>query len=146
MPTVIPNGGQGDITSAEVTAYGGGTLRGDRPRTTFDPAILGTTTPTGGDLSPEEVQVISNVEEKLDIIVQGWVDSGGSGGRQQAVAHEILRRAALVQGDLLSSVRQWAKPGRERALLEMFGVLTKAMVERDRLLLELRERLNDSPY
>ncbi len=31
-------------------------------------------------------------------------------------------------------------------MLEMFGVLTKAIVDRDRLLLELRERLNRSPY
>ncbi len=147
MPTVIPNGGPGDITSAEIAGYGTGSRLGDADiRTTFDPRIRGTTTPTTGDQTSSEVQVISNVEDKLDVIVTGWIDSGGPGGHQQAVAHEILRRAALLQGDLQTSVRQWAKPGRDRALLEMFGVLTKAVVDRDRLLLELRERLNASPF
>ncbi len=146
MPTVIPNGGPGDITSAEIAGYGPGKFGGVDPRTTFDPTIRGTTTPTTGDQTSSEVQVISDVEDKLDVIVTGWIDSGGPGGHQQAVAREILRRAALLQGDLQTSVRQWAKPGRDRALMEMFGVMTKAIVDRDRLLLELRERLNDSPY
>jgi hypothetical protein len=146
MPTVIPNGGPGDITSAEVSAYGPGTFGGTDPRTTFDPTIKGTTTPTTGGQTASEVQIVNQVENKLDVIVSGWIDSGGPGGHQQAAAREILRRAALLQGDLQASVRQWAKPGRDRALLEMFGVLTKALVDRDRLLLELRGRLNDSPY
>lgn len=149
MPTVIPNGGSNDITSAEVSGYYGGVLGAgpNRPTTTWDPAILsGDSSGGSGGQTSQEVQLVSSVEQKLDVIVQGWVDSGGPGGFQQAVAPEILRRAALLQGDLLASVRQWAKPGRERALSEMFGVFTKALVDRDRLLLELRERLNASPY
>lgn len=145
MPVVIPNGGSA-ITSTEIAAYGPGTFGGTLPTTTFDPRIKGTVTPTTGNQTASEVQVVNNVNDKLDVVVSGWIDSGGSGGRQQAVAREILRRAALLQGDLQLSVRQWAKPGRDRALMEMFGVMTKAVVDRDRLLLELRERLNSSPY
>lgn len=146
MPNVIPNGGTGDITSAEVGAYLGSKLGDADPRSTWDSTIRGTNTPTTGNQTTAEVQIVQEVEDKLDAIVQGWVDSGGPGGHQQAVSREVLRRAALMQGNLLQSVRQWAKPGRERAMLEMFGVLTKEIVDRDRLLLELRERLNASPY
>ena len=141
MPTVIPDSGN-DITSAELGGYSsavdvtGAWRSGDQSFVT-----LGT-----GSQTAQEAELQSNVEEKLDAIVEGWIDSGGPGGYQRAVSREILRRAALLQGDMLASVRQWAKPGRERALTEMFGVLTKAIVERDRLLLELRERLNASPY
>ncbi len=140
MPVVIPNGGTEDITSAELGAYGASVQPVGNPDT-----MAVTTSPTGNLRAPE-AQVVSRVEQKLDAIVQGWVDSGGPGGYQQAVSREVLRRAALMQGNLLASVRQWARPGRERAMLEMFGVLTKEIVNRDRLLLELRERLNASPY
>lgn len=140
MPIVIPNGGpSGSITSSELGGL-------SNPYTDYRDKTQTFSDPPSGDYTPSEVQLISNVEQKLDAIVEGWVDSGGPGGHQQAVAYEVLRRAALLQGDLLGSVRQWAKPGRERAMLEMFGVLTKAITDRDRLLLELRERLNASPY
>jgi hypothetical protein len=142
MPTAIPNGGTGDITSSELGAYSTAVDVSEAWRSgnqTF--ATIGT-----GSQTVQEAEVVSNVEEKLDAIVEGWIDSGGPGGYQRAVSREILRRAALLQGDLSASVRQWAKPGRERAMLEMFGVLTGAIMERDRLLLELRERLNASPY
>lgn len=137
MPIVIPDSGVGDITSAELGAYAGAVPVG-APDAQFPPGT--------GNLTASESQVVSNVEDKLDAIVEGWVDSGGPGGYQQAVSREVLRRAALMQGNMLASVRQWAKPGRERAMLEMFGVLTREIVDRDRLLLELRERLNASPY
>jgi len=139
VPVVIPNGGD-DITSSELAGYGGAVQPVGRPDTQTI-----STGPTG-DLTPAESSLVTNVERKLDAIVSGWVDSGGPGGFQRATSREILRRAALLQGDLNASVRQWAKPGRERALTEMFGVLTRAIVDRDRLLLELRERLNASPY
>lgn len=139
MPVVIENGGGGDVTSSEL----GGIAN---PYTDYLDKTQTFADPTTGNLTPQESQLISHVEQKLDVIAQGWIDSGGPGGHQQAVSREILRRAALLQGDLLLSVRQWARPGRERALIEMFGVLTKALVDRDRLLLELRERLNASPY
>jgi len=140
LPTVIPNGGGGDITSSEIIALVSGL------NLVWDNDTQEASSGGGGGQTQAETQLVSEVEAKLEAIATGWVDSGGSGGRQQAVAHEILRRAALLQGDLSGSVRQWAKPGRDRALMEMFGVLAKAIVDRDRLLLELRERLNDSPY
>lgn len=140
MPTVIPNGGGDDITGSEVLAHGAAT------RAFWNQYNQTFSEPGRGGMAPPEVQVVNAVEEKIDLIAQGWVDSGGPGGYQRAVSREILYRAALLQGDLASSVKQWARPGRERALLEMFSVLTKALVERDRLLLELRERLNVSPY
>ena len=140
MPVVIPNGGGDDITSTEISAYAGGSLAdyasGSQTFTEF---------PTG-DRMPQESKVISAVDAKLDAIAQGWIDSGGPGGLQRANSREVLLRSALLQGELISSVRQWSRPGRERALLEMFGVLVKALADRDRQLIELRERLNQSPY
>lgn len=143
MPVVIPNGGSDDITSAELGAYESSLALNDvwRPHDLTFPREIPT-----GNATPQENAVIDSVEEKLDAIAEGWIDSGGPGGYQRAVSREVLRRAALLQGDLSASVRHWAKPGRERAMLEMFGVLTRAIMERDRLLLELRERLNASPY
>lgn len=138
MPVAFPNGDNA-ITSAELGGL-------SNPYTDYNTGTQTFSDPPSGNRTPQEAQLIQRVEEKLDAVVQGWVDSGGPGGHQQAVAQEILRRAALLQGDLMASVRQWAKPGRERALLEMFGVMTAALVDRDRLLLELRERLNASPY
>jgi len=91
-------------------------------------------------------QVTAETNEKVAAISQGWQDSGGPGGNQQAVATEVATRAAQLQAELTRVVRQWAKPGRERALTEMLGVIAGAIAERDRLLLELRERLNASPY
>jgi hypothetical protein len=142
MPTVIPNGGSDDITSAELGGYSTAADVSEAWRSADQTFV----TLGSGSQTVQEAEIVSSVEEKLDAIVEGWIDSGGPGGYQRAVSREILRRAALLQGDLVSSVRQWAKPGRERAMLEMLGVLTKALVERDRLLLELRERLNNSPY
>lgn len=155
MPVVIGDGGGsvtsvggvitsigGGITSAELGGYYGGSIADYNEATqTFTPSAQGT-----GSFTPPEVALVATVEEKLEAIASGWVDSGGPGGHQAAVATEILRRVALLQGDLNRSVRQWAKPGRERALLEMMGVLVGAIHQRDRLLLELRERLNASPY
>lgn len=137
-PAMFPDGGGDDITSAELTAYVGGHATDYVPETqTFFPR-------GGGGQTPQEVEVIDHTEEKFDAIVTGWVDSGGPGGFQQAVSHEILRRAALLQGNVNRSVRHWAKPGRERALNEMLSVLVAAIADRDRLLLELRERMNAS--
>lgn len=142
---MIPNGGGGGITQGDLGAYVGDqvNLRANIPDF-WNPNSP--TPPTTGSVSPEQAQVISNVDQKLDAIVSGWVDSGGPGGYQQAVAHEILRRAALLQQNVNRSVRHWAKPGRERALAEMFSVLVQAVADRDRLLLELRERMNASPF
>src|SRR3990167_10745331 len=103
MPVVIPNGGVGDITGSELGGYVGGSLSDYHEGTqTFSDS------PTG-DLTPQEAQLVSSVEEKLDAIVQGWVDSGGPGGHQRAVSREILRRAAPLQGGKLKSVRHLNK-------------------------------------
>jgi hypothetical protein len=91
-------------------------------------------------------QVKKEVDTKLAEISAGWEDSGGTATHQKDVAPEVLARAAEIQSNLAATVRAWAKPGRERALMEMFGVFTAALADRDRLLLELRERLNVSPY
>jgi hypothetical protein len=141
MPIAIPNGtAAGAITTSELGGYGGAT------GATTNSSNQTTTVQPGGNQTPAEVALVSSVDDKLAAIVTGWVDSGGPGGHQAAVSQEILRRAAFLQGDMLASVRQWARPGRERALLEMMGVLSAAIISRDRLLLELRERLNQSPY
>lgn len=140
MPVVIPNGGGGDITSSELIALVSGL------DLLVNNQTQEITSGGGGAQTQSETQLVNSVESKLQEIAVGWVDSGGPGGHQRAVAHEVMRRAALLQGDLSKSVRQWAKPGRDRALMEMFGVLVKAVADRDRLLLELRERLNASPY
>jgi hypothetical protein len=58
----------------------------------------------------------------------------------------LLKRTAEMQRQLTKTIRQYARPGRERALLEMFSVVTAGVANRDLLLLELRERLNNSPY
>ena len=128
MPIAIPNGSGDAITSAELTSYA---------------SVIH---PFQGDLTAQQQQVRDDLEGRVTEIAQGWTDSGGPGGHQTDVALEVLERAALLQGDLAKTIRQWAKPGRERALMEMFGLLTKALVERDRLLLELRNRLNDTQY
>jgi hypothetical protein len=129
MPIVLANGGGSKITSSEITAYAAATKAA-----------------TTAQQTSEEQAVVTSVEEKLVAISASWVDSGGAGGNQRAVSGEVLTRAGELQNDLASTVRQWAKPGRERALMEMFGTLTKHLADRDRLLLELRERLNGSPY
>lgn len=128
MPVAIPNGGGDDITTSDLSAY--------------NAAV----SVSGGDQTADESGLVSDVEERAERIAAGWTDSGGAGGYQQAVALEVLQRGAALQAEIDKSVRQWAKQGRERALTEMLGPLVKALVERDRLLLELRERLNGSPY
>jgi hypothetical protein len=127
MPNVLGDDDSG-LTSSEITGYAGAT---------------GT---TAGNRTPEEQAAIVAALAKLSVISGGWTDSGGPGGFQQAVAAEVLTRAATTQDALAKSIRQWAKPGRDRALMEMFGVITGRLVEMDKTLLELRERLNDSPY
>jgi hypothetical protein len=128
MSTVIPNGGGDDVTTGDLGAWDA------------------VSTIPGGDQTSEESDITSDIEARVGRIAAGWTDSGGPGGFQQDVALEVLQRAAALQGEINLSVRQWAKQGRERALSEMLGPLVKALVERDRLILELRERLNASPY
>jgi hypothetical protein len=127
MPTAIPNGGSA-ITTSELGAY------------------YAVSSIASGQQTSTEAGIATEIDEKAAAVSQGWEDSGGPGGFQADVAAEIVTRAAVLQGQVQASVRQWETPGRERATMEMMGSLMQALIERDRLLLELRERLNASPY
>jgi len=121
MVNILDGGGE-EISSGELQGYAGAIET------------------ASGNQTPAEINLTEATRRKLDTIKGDW------NATQQAVALEILTRAAELQRDLLDSVRQWAKPGRERALLEMLAPLVTHLTERDRLLLELRQRLNASPY
>ena len=128
MPTAIPDGGGDDLATNDLQAYN---------------AVKNI---PEGERTAEQAELAEDIEAQAAALAQGWDDSGGPGGFQVDVSAEVLLRAATLQGQVQSSVRQWAKQGRERAMLEMLGSLQQALIERDRLLLELRERLNASPY
>jgi hypothetical protein len=124
--SAIPNGGGDDISIDDLQTYN---IVKPNPE------------------NNEQEQILNDVEERLDAIAEGWEDSGGPGGFQVDVSREVLLRAAALAGDLQGAVRQWSRsPDRSRAQIQMIGALIKALTERDRLLLELRERLNASPY
>jgi len=93
-----------------------------------------------GNRTAQEQQTIASVEGKVSTLSAGW------SAYQAAAAAEILTRTARVQAELSEQIRKSAKPGRERALLEMFSVLTKANADLLRDLVELRGRLDASPY
>lgn len=135
MPAAIPNGGGGDDpTTGELAAYNSATSKAN------------------GDQTASDQQVIADVEAKIAAIAGGWVDSGGTGGRQAQIALEVAAFSGQLEADRLAAVNQWAPtaskagPQARKAQAEMHGADTKSIVEMYRLLLELRERLNDSPY
>jgi len=128
MPNAIPNGGGEDISTSDLAAYN---------------AVVNL---APGSQSASDEGISTEIEEAAAVLASGWTDSGGPGGFQRDVAAEVLVRAARLQGQVQSTVRQWESPGRERATLEIMGSLMVALIERDRLVLELRERLNASPY
>lgn len=125
MPLLFVDTDAPPITSSQTTAYLGAEER----------RALGAQT-------AQEQAVVAATESSLRAIAETWRDeTKQTTTYQRDLAPEILERAAALQGELARVVRQWARPGREQALMEMFGVLTRAIVERDRLLLELRERV-----
>jgi hypothetical protein len=129
MPNAIPNGGGEDISTSDLQAYN---------------AVINT--PAGTQTAIDE-SISVDIEEKAEALAAGWTDSGGPGGFQRDVAAEVVIRAATLQGQVQASVRQWAsRANTERGQMEIIGSLMQALIERDRLLLELRERLNASPY
>ena len=132
MPVAIPNGGgDQDPTSSQLAAY-----------------RAATATPSGNQTAQEQA-LIAEIEGKVQAIAQGWEDSGGTGGRQALVALEVADFAGRLEAARLQAINQWAKEagrGSRKAQTEMHGADTVYMVELARLLFELRERLNDSPY
>lgn len=129
MPIIAKDGAGSEITSSEINAY----------RAAQEQAASGEQTAAGQ-------AVAAAVDAKVAQIAGSARDSGGTGDYQAAVMPEVMDRAAELQGALASTIRTWAKPGHERGLLEMFGQVVGALVEKDKLILELRERLNNSPY
>lgn len=129
MTIIAKDGADSEITSSEINAY----------RAAKDQAAAGLQTAAGQNVE-------TSVDVKVAQIAGSARDSGGSGNYQAAVMPEVMDRAAELQGNLAQTIRTWAKPGHERGLLEMFGQVVGALVEKDKLLLELRERLNNSPY
>lgn len=130
MPTAIPNGDWvASVTTSELSAYGAAKFARNTLSGQYEAK------PSGAS-SSEELAIVDVVDQKVESIAQtDW------SAIEQQLRQEIVERGALLQVQLVDSVRQWARPGRERALLEMFGVLTAALVDRDRTLLELRERV-----
>lgn len=135
MPTAIPNGGgEDDPTTSEAAAY--------------NAAI----SVPPGDRTAQEQATIEDYEAKVQTVGNGKVDSGGTGGRQAAVALEVGRTIAKLENDRKKSIRQWAQkaasggPNARKAQEEMHGSDTATMANLLFLLYELRDRLNSSPY
>lgn len=135
MPVVIPDGGgEEQITSSELTAYAAARYEKNTITGQYEARPSGAT-------GSQALAVSDSVESKLATIAENhWNVT------QQQIQAEVLERGAILQAQLTESVRQWAKPGRDRALLEMFGVLTGALIKRDREILELLARLEGSPW
>jgi hypothetical protein len=135
MPTAIPNGDPSDDpTTSEAAAYNS---------SISIPA---------GDRTPEEQATVDEYEGKVTRIGAGKTDSGGTGGRQAAVAVEVGRTIAEMERNRKKSIDQWATkaarggPEVRRAQSEMHGADSATLSSVLFLLYELRERLNDSPY
>lgn len=123
MPSAIPNGGGGeDLTTSDLVAYNSSIAN------------------TGGGQTATEAEVTADVEERVQRLAAGWTNT------PSVDPIEVLARAGALSGNLAAAVRQWARPGSERRMLEMIGSLTEELTKRDRELLELRARLDASPY
>ena len=83
----------------------------------------------------EEQQVVDAVDAKFANVIGSW------NAIQRDVSPEVLAFATSLQGDMTRVIRQYAGPGRERAYTEMFSTVTARMVEMERVILELRERV-----
>lgn len=131
MPVAIPNGG------------------GDSDPTTSELAAYHSSKAASGDSSGQEQDIVKAVEAKVEAVAAGWIDSGGTGGRQAAVALEIAEFTGDLEARRMASINQWAQAaakGSRKAQTEMHGADTPSIVNLAKLLFELRERLNDSPY
>lgn len=88
-----------------------------------------------GDRTAEEQATVAAVESKVANAALEW------NALQAAAQAEILTRTAEIQANMARQIRKAAKPGRERALLEMFSVVTRANGELIRDVVELRARV-----
>jgi hypothetical protein len=119
----IPNGGGGeDLNLGDLIGYNNSVSK------------------PPGDQTPQEQNVVEDVEQRVDSIAGGWTET------PQADPREVLERAGVLAADIAGAVRQWARPGSERRQLEMIGILVKELTKRDRELLNLKARLDASPY
>lgn len=131
MPNLWVNGGAPPVKTSESAAYG---------------AAL---TKSPGDRTAEEQRVIASVEARIEAIAGGFQDSGGTGGRQAAIALEAAGFMAELEAARVASINQWAHDaakGSRKAQAEMHGADSKFLLEIVKLLYELRERLNDSSH
>lgn len=135
MPVAIPNGGGGsDPTTSEAAAY---SQAKNKPP---------------GNQTAQEQALVQSFEAAVTGIAQGWQDSGGTGGRQAAVALRVAAFAGELSALRNAAVNQYAEEAASetakarKAQAEMHGSDTQAFVALARLLFELEERLNDSPY
>lgn len=131
VPAAIPNGGGGgDPTTSELAAYNSAKSKPPSEQTAQDQ------------------ETIKELEAKLATIAAGWEDSGGTGGRQEAVRLEVAAFAGRLEGARLASINQWARsaaaggPQSRKAQSEMHGADTEFIIELARLLYELRDRVN----
>jgi hypothetical protein len=123
------------------------------PKTSEVAAYAAAKEKVAGDRTAQEQAAITSVEAEVTRVAGGWQDSGGTGGRQAAVALDVLDFASRLDGARKQSINQHAEKaqggaGRQarHAQTEMHGADTEFFIELARLLFELRERLNDSPY
>lgn len=143
MPTAIPNGGGGEDTE---------------PTTSEAAAYHSAVSIPSGERSAEEQQVVEEYEEKVEAIGETKADTGGpaagvpGGGKKTDVSLEVAGMIGELEYRRKQLVDQWARdaaragPGLRRAQSEMHGADTPTLVDIIWLLLEIRERLNDSPY
>lgn len=131
MPVAIPDDEGGGPTTGEAAGYA---------------AALEV---PPGDRTAAEQAAIAAFEAKMAAISGGWKDSGGPGGFQAKVALEVGRFVGQLEAARQQSVNQWAKEaarGSRKAQAEMHGADSASLVTLARLVYELRERLNVSPY
>jgi hypothetical protein len=134
MPIAIVEGDTGGTSTSQLAAYSAAKNK------------------AAGDQTAQEQQIVAAVEASVNQAAQGWTDSGGTGGRQAAVALEVARFTADLEARRVAAVNQYATDASggtlkaRKAQSEMHGADTQTIVELARLVFELRERLNDSPY
>ena len=135
MPAAIPNGGGGsDTTTSELAAYSAAKAK------------------PPGNQTAQDQKVIATVEQSVTTVAGGWVDTGGTGGRQSSIALEAADFAGRLEADRVQAINQHAEEATggshkaKKAQSEMHGADTKYLIELARTVFELRERLNDSPY
>jgi hypothetical protein len=135
VPAAIPNGGGGsDVTTAQLAAYSAAKSK------------------SAGDQTAQEQATVAAVEAAVQTVAQGWQDSGGPGGDQAAAAIEVAERLGRLEAKRVQVINQHAEKASggtqesRRAQAEMHGADTEFFHEVLRELIELRQRLNRSPY